>query len=239
MSGGARATRDLPRASCSPRPLRRGGEPPCRPRPPRERPPALSPHRQRLARGRRRRGSRRRGSAAPPRRVLRGGARSWRDARTGPAAVARCLEGPEVDRRNFDALNAIAVGYFELNFRAESDRGGDLYFADSPRRQPPRDTVARLRGRSDALRDAILDFSRTPRPATAEARDTAGRIVPIIQSLVRRGGSSAAGRIGKLVERVRSQGASPGGWCSRRPPSRIVSRSTQARIGPLRAAGRP
>ena len=38
-----------------------------------------------------------------------------------------------VTRVNFDALNALAICYFELNCRAESDRGGPNYLADSHR----------------------------------------------------------------------------------------------------------
>lgn len=119
------------------------------------------------------------------------------------------LEQPEVDRRNFDALNAIAIAYFELNYRAESDRGGERYFADSFR-------AARLlavpwRAYTDArdprLRDAILDFFEDA--ATSEklmARKTAPRIAPIVESLDRKESDPARRkRIQQLVERARSQ----------------------------------
>ena len=33
-----------------------------------------------------------------------------------------------MDQRNFDALNALAIGYFELNFRAEAERGRGFDF---------------------------------------------------------------------------------------------------------------
>ena len=118
------------------------------------------------------------------------------------------LERPDVDRRNFDALNAIAIAYFELNFRAQSARGGDRYFADSFR-------AARLLAipwraytdAGDSLREAILDFFEDA--ATSEklmARDTAGRIVPIVESLDPKEADPARReRIQRLVERVRSQ----------------------------------
>jgi hypothetical protein len=117
------------------------------------------------------------------------------------------LEQPDADRRNFDALNAVSIAYFELNFRAESDRGGDRYFADSFR-------AARLlalpwraysEARDPRLRDAILDFFEDA--ATGEklmARNTAGRIAPIVESLERKESDPARRkRIRKLTERAR------------------------------------
>ena len=34
------------------------------------------------------------------------------------------LERQPVTRRNFDALNSVAIAYFETNYRAEAGRGG-------------------------------------------------------------------------------------------------------------------
>jgi hypothetical protein len=74
--------------------------------------------------------------------------------------LRRDLEFTPVERRNFDALNAVAIAYFELNYRAEADRGGALYLGNSFR-------AAHLlaipwRAYSEVgdprLRDAILDF---------------------------------------------------------------------------------
>lgn len=96
------------------------------------------------------------------------------------------LERSDVDRRSFDALNAIAVAYFELNYRAESNRGGDRYFADSFRAAKLLAVPWRAYGsiRDPALREAILDFFEDA--ATGEklmARATAGRVAEIIASL--------------------------------------------------------
>jgi len=96
------------------------------------------------------------------------------------------LERPNADRSSFDALNAIAVAYFELNYRAESDRGGDRYFADSFRAAKLLAVPWRAYGsiRDPALRDAILDFFEDA--ATGEklmARATAGRVAEIVASL--------------------------------------------------------
>lgn len=117
------------------------------------------------------------------------------------------LEQADVDRHNFDALNAIAVAYFELNYRAESDRGGDRYFADSFRAAKLLAVPWRAYGgaQDPRLRDAILNFFEDA--ATGEklkARDTAGRVAPIVESLAQKESDpSRRERIRQLVERVR------------------------------------
>ncbi len=118
------------------------------------------------------------------------------------------LEQPQVDRRNFDALNVIAVAYFEFNYRAESDRGGDRYFADSFR-------AAKLLAlpwraydgtRDPRLRDAILDFFEDA--VTSEkllARNTAPRVGSIAQSLeAKEPEPDRRARIRRIVEQARS-----------------------------------
>lgn len=96
------------------------------------------------------------------------------------------LERDAADRRSFDALNAIAVGYFELNYRAQSDRGGSRYLADSFRAAKLLAVPWRAYGEVEdpRVRDAILDFFEDA--ATGEklsARETAGRIRPIVAAL--------------------------------------------------------
>ncbi|MEN8160982.1 MAG: hypothetical protein ABFS41_12990 [Myxococcota bacterium] len=96
------------------------------------------------------------------------------------------LERPEVDRRNFDALNAVAIGYFELNYRAQNDLGGRHYLSDSFRAAKLIAVPWRAYGEiQDArLRDAILDFFEDA--ATGEklaARETAGRLERVIAAL--------------------------------------------------------
>lgn len=70
------------------------------------------------------------------------------------------LERSPVSRANYDALNALAIAYFELNARAERNRGGGLYFADSTR--AAQIVAVPWRAYSEvedgALRSAILDF---------------------------------------------------------------------------------
>jgi hypothetical protein len=65
-----------------------------------------------------------------------------------------------VDRRNFDALNSVAVAYFELNYRAEADRGGGSYLGASFRTAHLLAVPWRAYSEIEdpALRDAILDF---------------------------------------------------------------------------------
>jgi len=96
------------------------------------------------------------------------------------------LERAAVDRRNFDALNAIAVGYFELNYRAQSDRGGSRYLSDSFRAAKLLAVPWRAYGEvaDPRVREAILGFFEDA--ATGEkllARETAGRIEAIVAAL--------------------------------------------------------
>ncbi len=98
------------------------------------------------------------------------------------------LERSPVDRRNYDALNAVAIGYFELNARAEDQRGsgGSAYLGGSFR-------VAKLVAvpwrayreiHDTRLRDAILDFfadaARGDKPASL---GTSSRLARIVASL--------------------------------------------------------
>ncbi len=96
------------------------------------------------------------------------------------------LERQPVDRRNYDALNAIAIGYFELNSRAEEGRGSFGYLDDSFR-------VARLVAvpwrayreiETSRLREAILDFFEdTASGEKRAASRTAARLASVVESL--------------------------------------------------------
>ncbi len=96
------------------------------------------------------------------------------------------LEREPVDHRNYEALHAIAVGYFELNYRANATTGGENYFADNFRATklvavPWRAYSEVTDGR---LRDAILDFFEDAgsgeKLATAP---TAPRLARVVASL--------------------------------------------------------
>ena len=65
--------------------------------------------------------------------------------------LRRDLERAPVDRRNFDALNAVAIAYFELNYRAQAAPGRAAHLLAIPWR-------AYGEVQDGALRDAILDF---------------------------------------------------------------------------------
>lgn len=96
------------------------------------------------------------------------------------------LERRPVDRRNYDALNAVAIGYFELNYRAEQYREDFAYFSRST-------TVAHLlavpwrayREIDDGeLREAVLAFFEDA--ASGEklgTRRTAPRLESVVASL--------------------------------------------------------
>jgi hypothetical protein len=98
------------------------------------------------------------------------------------------LEHRPVDRRNFDALNALAIGYFELNYRSESAReqAGMGFLTGGMRSAQLLAIPWRAYGEIDdaRLRDAILDFYEDA--GTSEklgASATAGRLVRIVGSL--------------------------------------------------------
>lgn len=98
------------------------------------------------------------------------------------------LERRPVDRRNFDALNALAIGYFELNYRSEAYRGkGDIAFLTGAFRSTRILAIPwRAYGEieDEGLREAVLDFFQdagTSRKLGASA--TAGRLAGIVGSL--------------------------------------------------------
>jgi hypothetical protein len=98
------------------------------------------------------------------------------------------LEHRPVDRRNFDALNALAIGYFEINHRSESSRGGaGIAFLTGGFRSAHLLAVPwRAYGEIDSaqLRDAILDFYEDAGTGSKlGASATAGRLVRIVGSL--------------------------------------------------------
>lgn len=98
------------------------------------------------------------------------------------------LEKQPVDRRNFDALNTIAIGYFELNYRSEAarDDAGAAFLTGAYRATHLLAIPWRAYGEIEdpALRDAILDFYEDA--GTGEklgAAATAGRLGRIVASL--------------------------------------------------------
>ena len=102
------------------------------------------------------------------------------------------LEHQPADRRNFDALNALAIGYFEMNYRAEQSRGGDdgmaylsLSFQSAKVLAVPWRAYSLVS--EAALRDAILDFfedAGSGRKLGSEL--TAPRVASIVGSLERK-----------------------------------------------------
>ena len=125
--------------------------------------------------------------------------------------LRRDLEHAPVDRRNFDALNAVAVGYFELNYRAESDRGGDRYFGVSLRATHLVAIPWRAYGEIEdpRLRDAILDFFEDAglgdKPGAAS---TSGRLARVVGSLERKEADPVrAERIRAIVAAIQARQA--------------------------------
>ena len=99
------------------------------------------------------------------------------------------LERSPVTRANFDALNAVGICYFELNYQAESDRGGPNYLADSHRAAKLLAVPWRAYSEiADAvLRDAILDFfADIARGQKRLAARTAPRVKTTVAALARK-----------------------------------------------------
>jgi hypothetical protein len=98
------------------------------------------------------------------------------------------LEARPVDRHNYDALNAVAIGYFEMNWRGEQARAtGDIAFLSAGFRSAHLAAIPwrAYEGIDDpALRDAILDFfddvSRGEKQGSARTR---GRLADVVGSL--------------------------------------------------------
>ena len=126
------------------------------------------------------------------------------------------LESEPVSRRNYDALNAIAIGYFELNHRGEAARLGgsttSVGFLSAGFR------AAHLLGvpwraygdiEDGRLRDAILDFFSDAASGTklSTAR-TVGRLEKIVASLLPKEDDPArAARIDELVLEIHESAA--------------------------------
>lgn len=119
------------------------------------------------------------------------------------------LEREPVDHRNFEALHAIAVGYFELNYRANASPGGANYFVDNfratklvavPWRAYSEVTDGRLR---DAILDFFEDVGSGEKLATAP---TAPRLARVVASLEAKETVDAErrARIRRLAEKLAS-----------------------------------
>ena len=125
------------------------------------------------------------------------------------------LERQPADRRNFDALNALAIGYFEINYRSESARGGGgLGFLSGGFRSAKLLAVPwRAYGEvaDPRVRDAILDFYEDAGTGSKlGARATAGRLVRIVESLAaKEPDATRRGRIVALAARLAALAQEP------------------------------
>ena len=125
------------------------------------------------------------------------------------------LEQRPVDRRNFDALNALAIGYFEINHRSELSRGGTgMGFLTGGFRSAHLLAVPwRAYGEIEdpRLRDAILDFYEDAGTGgKLGASATAGRLVRIVESLAaKEPDAGRRQRIETLTARVRTLSGAP------------------------------
>jgi hypothetical protein len=123
------------------------------------------------------------------------------------------LERRPADRRNYDALNAVAIAYFELNYRAQALRGSPRYLTHSFQAAKLLAIPWRAYGeiQEHALREAILDFFEdAARGGKLEAATTAGRLGPIVRSLERKEADpKRLARIRALAARIEAAHGSP------------------------------
>ena len=122
------------------------------------------------------------------------------------AALRAHLEGRPVDRRNYDALNAVAIGYYEINWRGELARSqGSTEFISAGFRAAHLAAIPwRAYSEIDepSLRDAILDFfADVGRGEKLGSARTRGRLAEIVADLERFEADPARReRIGTLTE---------------------------------------
>jgi hypothetical protein len=124
--------------------------------------------------------------------------------------VREDLERTPVDRRNYDALNAIAIAYYEVNFRAEGDRETLAYLSLSQNAAKLLALPWRAYGETDdpRLRDAILDFfDDAGRGEKLRSAETAPRLARIVASLGKK--EQNPKRRARIAELARRHGPDP------------------------------
>jgi cellulose biosynthesis protein BcsQ len=124
------------------------------------------------------------------------------------------LEREPADRRSFDALNAIAIGFFEISYRAEAQRGSGLhYMGQSFRAARVAAVLWRAYGqtRDGRLRDAIIDFFEDAASGQKlGARTSARALAQMAASIQRQEQDPArAARLQCAAQALRRGGADP------------------------------
>jgi hypothetical protein len=123
--------------------------------------------------------------------------------------LRRDLEHLPVDGRNYEALRAVAIGYFELNFRAETRKDDGLYLGNSFRAAHLAAVPWKAYGQVDdpGLRDAILDFfADVGSGEKAGTGHTAYRLAGIVESLEKKEDDPGrADRIQRIAAELRAQ----------------------------------
>ncbi|MCG8590194.1 MAG: hypothetical protein MJE66_12955 [Proteobacteria bacterium] len=127
--------------------------------------------------------------------------------------LRRDLEARPVDRRNYDALNAVAIAYFEINYRAEASReAAGMGFLGQSFRSAKLLAVpwrAYMEIEDPNLRSAVLAFFEDA--ASGEklgSERTAPRLLRVVGSLESREADPARkARIRRLVAELLAQSA--------------------------------
>jgi len=118
-------------------------------------------------------------------------------------AIRRDIEHVPVDRRNFDALNAVAIGYFEMTYRGEQARGsGGIGFLTSGFRAAKLAAIPwRAYGlvEDGRLRDGILDFFEdVSRGEKRGSAPSVSRLARVVRSLAKK--ETDPGRLARIRE---------------------------------------
>jgi hypothetical protein len=127
--------------------------------------------------------------------------------------LRRDIEHTPVDGRNYQALHAAAIGYFELNYRAERQTGDGLYLGNSFRAAHLAAVPWKAYGLVDDenLRDAILDFfDDVGSGGKAGTSKTAYRLATTVESLEKKESDPARrDRIRRIGAELRADAPAP------------------------------
>jgi cellulose biosynthesis protein BcsQ len=148
------------------------------------------------------------------------------------------LERHPVDQHNFDAINAIALGFFEISYRAEAQKGSGMhYMGQSFRAARVAAVLWRAYGEvgDERLRNAIIDFFEdAARGEKLGARTTARTLAQMVASIERHEQDPArAARLQRASHALRRGGEPVEAWRDPRDmpgprPSRAARNATAA-----------
>jgi len=148
------------------------------------------------------------------------------------------LERHPADPRSFDAVNAIALGFFEISYRAEAQKGSGMHYMGQSFRAARVAAVlwrAYAEVRDERLRNAIIDFFEdAARGEKLGARTTSRTLAQMVASIERQETDPArAARLQRASHALRRGGEPLDAWRDPREapgprPSRAARGSADA-----------